>query len=129
MKPTAELRTELCILLGEAAPPDGRFTQTELDYLLGKSEDVYEAAYRGWNMKANKLIEAGGLVQSISVGSESYRFASIEDLKKYCLENADRMASQSVSTALSGRAGLIIELAPDTTGLWEIDAAEDIETI
>ena len=118
MTPTAELRTELCILLGEAAPPDGRFTQTEIDYLLTKSEDVYEAAYRGWNMKSNKLIEAGGLVQSITSGSETYRFTSLADLKAWCKERADECAAESTSSVLHGRSGLIVGIeGPGIDGL------------
>ena len=126
MTPTAELRTELCILLGEAAPPDGRFTQTELDYLLTKSEDVYEAGYRGWKMKAGKLIEAGGLVQSVTSGSETYRFASMSDLRAYCDEKAAECAAESSAASLHGIAGLIAPIADPTIGITFVDDLDEV---
>lgn len=127
MTATSELRTELCLLLGEAAPPDGRFTQAELDYILGKAGDTYEAAAIGWRLKVDKLIEAHGLVQSIGVGSEKYSFASINDIRSYCEDKARGYESQS--TTASGHAAIIAGLAPDSIGLYELDAADDIESI
>lgn len=116
MTATAALRTELCVLLGEAEPPTGRFTQVELDYYLGKGVDVYEAASFCWKAKAVKLIEAGGLVQAITVGSESYRFASITDLEGFCDRQANAMLGKS--TAGYGASGLIVAIAdPAIEGL------------
>lgn len=127
MTPTADLRTELCLLLGEATPPTGRFSVTELDYLLGKAGDVYEAAALGWRMKANKLIEAGGLVTSLTVGSESYKFQSIQELRAWCESNAKNY--ESMSSTATGHAPIIAHLEPTSIGLYELDEAEEIETI
>lgn len=128
MTPTADLRTELCLLLGEATPPTGRFSVTELDYLLGKAGDVYEAAYLGWHLKSDKLIEeAGGGVLSITVGSESYKFSSLAEIEGYC----DRKAKlyEKMSSTAAGSAPIIAHLEPSSIGLYELDEADSIETI
>ena len=128
MTPTADLRTELCLLLGEAAPPTGRFSVTELDYLLGKAGDVYEAASLGWHLKANKLIEeAGAGVLSITVGSESYKFSSLAEIEGYC-DRKSRLYERMSDTA-AGSAPIIAHLEPTGIGLYELDEADSIETI
>lgn len=118
MIPTDDLCKELCLLLGEAAPPTGRFSQNEIDYLLGKSQDVCEAAARGWEMKADKLIEAGALLQGVTIGSESYKFASIQELESYCRRKSAIYRKQSSSSAYDTSVGTILSMPrPSIAGL------------
>lgn len=93
-------RTELLLLLSEPAA-SGRFEQGELDYILGKSADIYEAAAMGWRMKADKIIATGGLVQSLTLGSENIRFASMGDILEYCNARARQFEQKSVGAASS----------------------------
>jgi len=119
MNITDDAQAELLLLLSEEAPPSGRLSQVEIEYLLTKATDIYEAASKGWLMKADKLVEAGGLVTDIELGSERYRFSSINQIVKYCQMKAEYFLQQS--TVYSGGA-IIVAASPVTIGVSELDA-------
>jgi len=60
MTPTAELRTKLRKYLNEKIPVGGtdadtRFLDSELDEMLTEVANIYQAAARGWVIKASLL--------------------------------------------------------------------------
>jgi len=122
MQITEAATTELLLLLSEQAPPAGRLSQTELEYLLTKATDIYEAASNGWLMKADKLVEAGGLVTDIELGSERYTFSSILQVTRWCKEKAAYFMQKS--SAHSGNA-FVLSSSPVTVGVSELDALSE----
>ena len=108
MAPTAEAREELRELLDEVIPEGGtesdtRFTDAQLDRLLGKSRNIYAAAAEGWTRKAAMFQREMGQVQSYSVGQERYDLAKAKDLLEYALEMAEtysRMATSSMGSVI-----------------------------
>ena len=82
MTPTAELREELRELLDEVVPEGGtesdtRFTDAQLDRLLGKSRNIYAAAAEGWTRKAAMLQRELGKIEQYGVGSENYKIVNL----------------------------------------------------
>ena len=106
MAPTAEAREELRELLDEVIPEGGsesdtRFTDAQLDRLLGKSRNIYAAAAEGWTRKAAMFQREMGQVESYSVGQERYDIAKAKDLLEYALKMAEtysRMATSSMGS-------------------------------
>lgn len=122
MQITEDATAELLLLLSEQAPPAGRLSQTELEYLLAKATDIYEAASNGWLMKADKLVEAGGLVTDIELGSERYTFSSILQVTRWCKEKAAYFLQKS--SVYAGNA-IMFSASPVTIGISELDALSD----
>ena len=108
MAPTAEAREELRELLDEVIPEGGtendtRFTDAQLDRLLGKSRNIYAAAAEGWTRKAAMFQRELGQVQSYMVGQERYDMAKVKDLLEYALKMAEtyrQMASSSIGSVI-----------------------------
>lgn len=117
-------KTELLMLLSEQAPPDGRFSAAELEYLLRNATDIYEAAAHGWLRKQDKLIESGGLVTDIELGSERYKFATIPALTSYCQGRYKYFIE--LSDTYIGSA-LVLSMSPATIGVEELDALGEPE--
>ena len=113
MTPTAELREELRELLDEVIPEGGtesdtRFTDAQLDRLLGKNRNIYAAAAEGWTRKAAMFQREMGQVQSYSVGQERYDLAKAKDLLEYAL----KMAETYSRMATSGMGSMILKFKP-----------------
>ena len=108
MTPTAELREELRELLDEVIPEGGaesdtRFTDAQLDRLLGKSRNIYAAAAEGWTRKAAMFQREMGQIKSYSVGQERYDMADLTSLLEYALKMAEtysRMAASSMGSMI-----------------------------
>lgn len=113
MTPTEELREELRELLDEVIPEGGsesdtRFTDAQLDRLLGKNRNIYAAAAEGWTRKAAMFQREMGQVQSYSVGQERYDLAKAKDLLEYAL----KMAETYSHMATSGMGSMILKFKP-----------------
>ena len=113
MAPTAEAREELRELLDEVIPEGGsesdtRFTDAQLDRLLGKSRNIYAAAAEGWTRKAAMFQRELGQVQSYMVGQERYDMAKVKDLLEYALA----MAQTYSRMAASGMGSMILKFKP-----------------
>jgi hypothetical protein len=108
MTPTAELREELRELLDEVIPEGGtendtRFTDAQLDRLLGKNRNIYAAAAEGWTRKAAMFQREIGQIQSYSVGQEKYEMTKAKDLLEYALAMAEtykNMAASSIGSVV-----------------------------
>jgi hypothetical protein len=108
MAPTAEAREELRELLDEVIPEGGsesdtRFTDAQLDRLLGKSRNIYAAAAEGWTRKAAMFQREAGQIQSYSVGQERYEMSNPKDLMEYALKMAEtykNMAASSIGSVI-----------------------------
>lgn len=108
MAPTAEAREELRELLDEVIPEGGsesdtRFTDAQLDRLLGKSRNIYAAAAEGWTRKAAMFQREMGQIKSYSVGQERYDMADLTSLLEYALKMAEtysRMAASSMGSVI-----------------------------
>jgi len=108
MAPTAEAREELRELLDEVIPEGGsesdtRFTDAQLDRLLGKSRNIYAAAAEGWTRKAAMFQREMGQIKSYSVGQERYDMADLTSLLEYALKMAEtysRMAASSMGSMI-----------------------------
>jgi len=102
MAPTAEAREELRELLDEVIPEGGsesdtRFTDAQLDRLLGKSRNIYAAAAEGWTRKAAMFQREMGQIKSYSVGQERYDMADLTSLLEYALKMAETYSRMAVS--------------------------------
>lgn len=108
MAPTAEAREELRELLDEVIPEGGsesdtRFTDAQLDRLLGKSRNIYAAAAEGWTRKAAMFQRELGQIKSYSVGQERYDMADLTSLLEYALKMAEtysRMAASHMGSVI-----------------------------
>lgn len=108
MAPTAEAREELRELLDEVIPEGGsesdtRFTDAQLDRLLGKSRNIYAAAAEGWTRKAAMFQREMGQIKSYSVGQERYDMADLTSLLEYALKMAEtysRMAASRMGSVI-----------------------------
>lgn len=90
MLPTPELSTRLRKYLNEMIPAgkteaDTRFLDTELEELLTEAENVYQAAAKGWVIKAGLL---QGDIESYSVGQEKYDLSSLKEQLAHALAMA-----------------------------------------
>lgn len=97
MTPTAELRLRLRKYLNELIPAgqtqaDTRFLDSELDELLAEVANVYQAASKGWVVKASLL---QGDIESYSVGQEKYEMTALKDQLSHALVMAEQYAALS----------------------------------
>lgn len=114
MTPALNLRVRLRKYLNETIPVGGtenntRFLDSELDELLAEAENVYQAAGKGWLIKAGLL---QGDIESYGVGQEKYELTSVKDKLAHALAMANQYASLG-DTAASGQvtSGVILKLA------------------
>jgi len=106
MTPTDELRQELRELLDEVIPEGGsesdtRFTDTQLDRLLSRANNIYAAAAEGWTRKAAMLQKELGQIESYGVGQERYDMRKLKDMLNFALKMAEiynRMAASSMGS-------------------------------
>lgn len=101
MTPTLALKTRLRKYLNEVIPAgktdaDTRFLDTELDELLAEAENVYQAAAKGWVIKAGLL---QGDIESYGVGQEKYDLTSMKDQLAHALAMANQYADLAKTTA------------------------------
>lgn len=101
MTPTVELRVRIRKYLNEPIPAgqtdaDTRFLNSELDELLIEAENVYQAASKGWVIKASLL---QGDIESYSVGQEKYDLTSLKDQMSHAVTMAGQYASLGESAA------------------------------
>jgi len=87
MIPTPELVEQLRNLAGEKE--EGRFTDAELEDIIKASDNIYAAASYVWTLKAARIQEELGNIQSYSIGAESYTYRSLTDMLELCLKMAD----------------------------------------
>ena len=113
MTPTAELRTKLRKYLNEKIPVGGtdadtRFLDSELDEMLTEVANIYQAAARGWVIKAS-LLQID--IESYSVGQEKYDLTSLKEQLAHALTMANQYDKFS-SAAESGpvTSGVILKL-------------------
>jgi len=113
MTPTAELRTKLRKYLNEKIPAGGTdadtgFLDSELDELLTEAANIYQAAAKGWIIKASLL---QGDIESYSVGQEKYDLTSLKDQLAHALAMANQYAGLA-NIAESGPviSGVILKL-------------------
>ncbi|SFH21307.1 hypothetical protein SAMN05660649_04269 [Desulfotomaculum arcticum] len=113
MTSTAELRIRLRKYLNEIIPAGGtetdtRFLESELDELLTEAENVYQAAGKGWIIKASLL---QGDIESYSVGQEKYDLTSLKDQLAHAITMANQYTSLGTS-ATNGKvsSGVILKL-------------------
>jgi hypothetical protein len=103
LTPTQELRNKLRKLLNESIPDGGTETDTkfldlEIDDLLEESENVYEAASKGWTIKAGMLTAQ---IESYSSGQEEYDLTSLKDQLAHAFamsEKYERMAQKPTNS-------------------------------
>jgi len=111
MIPTPELRTRLRKYLNEMIPvgktdADTRFLDAELDELLTEAENVYQAAAKGWVIKAGLL---QGDIESYSVGQEKYDLSSLKDQLAHALAMAKQYAALAGESS-KPNSGVILKL-------------------
>ena len=113
MTPTVELRVRIRKYLNETIPvgqadADTRFLDSELDELLTEAVNVYQAAGKGWIVKASLL---QGDIESYSVGREKYDLTSLKDQLAHAVTMAEQYASLG-KTAGGGQvsSGVILKL-------------------
>ena len=114
MTPTVELRVRIRKYLNETIPAgqtdaDTRFLDSELDELLTEAVNVYQAAGKGWVVKASLL---QGDIESYSVGQEKYDLTSLKDQLGHAVTMASQYASLGTSAA-SGKvaSGVVMRLS------------------
>lgn len=82
MEVTDKLRKKLLQLLDEkitgVSASDTRFENEEIDDLIIENSNIYEAAYKGWILKAGMLQREIGQYQSINAGQESYTLINLK---------------------------------------------------
>ena len=111
MTPTNELREELREMLAETIPPGGidsdtLFTEEQINSLLVKSVNVYMAASKGWERKADLLLAKNNGLESYSIGMEKYTFTSLEAALKFCQSRAEYYSK------LAGAGSRVIKVRP-----------------
>lgn len=114
MTPTPELRTKLRKLLNEVIPEgksdtDTRFTDAELDELLGESGNIYAAASTGWTIKAGLL---QGQIESYSAGQEKYDMTSLKDQLSHSLAMAEQYGKMAKNLPGGYSGGIIVKVTP-----------------
>jgi len=87
MVPTPELIKQLRLLIDEK--DETKFTDDELEIILQSSDNIYAAASFAWTLKAAKVQEELGNIESYSIGAESYTYRSLTDMVDYCLRMAE----------------------------------------
>ncbi len=97
MTPSETLRTDLRELLDETIPTGGtesdtRFTTARIDALLTAADDLNEAAYNGWTLKAAKAMSERGGLESSASGTEKLIFVALKDYRDHCLQMASMFA-------------------------------------
>lgn len=114
MTPTSELLVRIRKYLNETIPAGGtdadtRFLDSELEELLTEAENVYQAASKGWVIKASLL---QGDIESYSVGQEKYDLTSLKDQLSHAVTMANQYASLGASAA-GGKvsSGVILKLS------------------
>jgi len=113
MEPTAELKTKLRKLISEVIPEgkteaDTRFMDSELDDLLKESINIYDAASKGWTLKAALLQDEIGQTEQYSIGDESYKKINLQT----AISSALTMAKTYADLARKGGSGIILNIAP-----------------
>ncbi|OCL28659.1 hypothetical protein U472_00450 [Orenia metallireducens] len=82
MEVTDKVRKKLRQLLDEKitgdSASDTRFEEEEIDDLIIESSNIYQAAYKGWILKAGMLQREIGYYQSIDTGQESYTLLNLK---------------------------------------------------
>lgn len=112
MTPTAELRTRLRKYLNEIIPAgktdaDTRFLDSELNELLTEAVNVYQAASKGWVIKASLL---QGDIESYSVGQEKYDLTSLKDQLAHAITMAEQYASLARTASSQITSGVILKM-------------------
>jgi len=113
MTPTDELRTELRELLDEVIPEGGsesdtRFTDTQLDRLLSRANNIYAVAAAGWTLKAGMYQQELGEIKSYAVGQERYDMRELQDMVSFAL----RMAEVYSCMAASSMGSMVLKFKP-----------------
>jgi hypothetical protein len=116
MTPTTDNREELRELIGEEIPAgkteaDTLFTTTQIDRLLSRAANIYEAAANGWRLKAAKLQQKLSELEEYSVGDETYKYADMQKAVKTALQMADVYDAKATS-AQGKNSGVIIKINP-----------------
>lgn len=79
-------------------PTEVNFSNDLLAQLLGgNGNDVKAAASETWLMKASTIkSQMDELIESMSIGGDSYSYVKLNDRYQYCLAMADRYKSSSI---------------------------------
>ena len=100
MAPIDNARDRLRRLLDEQIPEGGtdkdtRFTNDDLDGLLGEAGSLYSAASLGWTEKAGMFQREMAGIEQMTTGQESYRMTSLKDQLDYALKMAKTYADMA----------------------------------
>lgn len=115
MTPKTELREELRELLDEVIPEGGaesdtRFTDTQIDRLLSRANDIYAAAADGWTRKAAMLQRELGQVEEYAVGQERYKTVNLTTAINAALNMAKTY--RDMAAAASSVGSLVLKFQP-----------------